>query len=537
MKIQKSRTKTARSISPIWIVPLAALVIAAWLAIHAWQKKGTEIEIIFDTASGIEVGQTQVRLKDVPVGKVTAMRLSANLGQVIVTATLDRPISAHLSTNTRFWLVSPRVSASGVSNLGTLISGVYIVMDPGKPGDYHDVFMGLSEPPAVESDDEGTQYLLHAETLGSLDIGSPIYFRQLRVGEVTGYRLGSLGNSVEIRIWIESPNDKLVQKNSRFWNVSGVDVTVGSNGVKAEIGSLASLIGGGIAFENGFDFEQQERAPSDHEFYLFDDRDSVMEERYTLKYYYRLRFSHTIKGLDVGAPVEFRGIKVGEVLDIKLHTVNSQPEGLHVFLSIEPQRLDPEWSPTREEFDRHLAELVAHGLRASMRTGSLLTGSRFIDLAFPEAPPAGEFAVKKKFSDIPTMDSPSEDLEKQIAGIARKINQIPIDTLGQDLTVAVTQLSEILKTFNQHKTMEKFDTTMANVSDASTELTGTMQEAQAAMSQVADTLLAMEQLMAPDSSTQYQLTELMSSLNQTSTSLNRLLEQLNKKPDALIFGN
>lgn len=537
MTVQKTRTRKARAIAPIWVVPLAALVIAAWLALNAWQKKGTDIEIIFDQANGIEVGDTEVRLKDVPIGKVTAMRLSTNLGQVRVTANLDREISRHISENSRFWLVSPRVSASGVSNLGTLISGVYIVMDPGKPGNFHDVFIGLTEPPAVESDDEGTQYILTADTLGSLDIGSPVYYRQLKVGEVTSYRLSEGGNGVEIRVWLPTPNDRLVQTRSRFWNVSGVDVSVGADGVKAQMASLASLIGGGVAFENVLEYEQPEPAPSDHEFYLYEDRDSVMEERYTLKYYYRLRFTHTIKGLSVGAPVEFRGIKIGEVVDVKLKNVNNQPDGLHVYIGIEPQRLDPNSTSSREDFDEHMAELVEQGMRAQMRTASLITGAKFIDLGFPAAPKEGHFKKAKNFSEIPTVDSPAEDLEQQLAGISSKINQIPLDQMGQDLALAVGELSKILATFNDRKTMEKLDDTLANISLASNDLQGMMQQANFAMAQVNETLESMEQTFSPDSHTQYQLNESMQALRQTSVSLNRLIEKLNAKPDALIFGN
>ncbi|MCR6652882.1 MAG: MlaD family protein [Cellvibrionaceae bacterium] len=205
MKLNKAQLKSAPSISPIWIVPLVALLIAGWLALRSFQQKGTEIELIFDNANGIQVGQTQVRLKDVPVGKITRIRLNDDLSKVRVYALLDRQVSRHLSENSRFWLVSPRVSASGVSNLGTLISGIYIVMDPGKPGDFQRVFTGLTEPPAIQSDDQGTQYVLLADSLRSIDLGSPVYFRQLKVGEVTSYRLAENGNNVEIRIFIEAP--------------------------------------------------------------------------------------------------------------------------------------------------------------------------------------------------------------------------------------------------------------------------------------------------------------------------------------------
>lgn len=537
MKLQSPRLKTARSISPIWIVPLAALFIAAWLAIRAWQEQGTEIEIIFDNASGIEVGQTDIRLKDVPVGKVTKVRLSSDLTKVRVIATLDRQVSEHLNNNSQFWLVSPRVSASGISNLGTLISGVYIVMDPGKPGEYHRVFTGLSEPPAVKSDDQGTQFVLLAETLGSLDLGSPIYYRELKVGEVTGYKLDERGNNVEIRVFIESPHDKLVQTRSRFWNVSGFDLSVGAEGIKAEMASIASLISGGIAFENAVGFEAPKRAQSGHQFYLYDDRDSVMEERYTLKYFYRLKFSHSVKGLSVGAPVEFRGIKVGEVMDVQLNSVNNQPDSLHVYISMEPQRLDAATQPTREEFDHHVEILVQQGMRAQMKTANLLTGSRFIDLMFPADEGPGTFTRWEKFAELPTVDSSADDIEQQIASIAKKLNKLPIEKMANDLSNSLASLSQLLATFQKQNTAAKLDATLSNVGVASEQLESTMLEAQAAMRQMASTMDSMDQMLAPDSTTQYQLNEMLSTMSEAAESMNRLIEKLNKKPDALIFGN
>jgi len=537
VNLSDASLKNAPSISPIWIVPIVALVIAAWLAVHSWRQKGTEIEILFDNANGIQVGQTQVRLKDVPVGKVTRMRLSEDLSQVRVFALLDRQVSRHLSENTRFWLVSPRVSASGVSNLGTLISGIYIVMDPGKPGDFRDVFTGLTEPPAIQSDDQGTQYVLLADSLGSIDLGSPVYFRQLKVGEVTSYRLDDKGNNVEIRIFIKAPHDKLVLQRSRFWNVSGVDVSIGADGIKAEVGSLASIINGGIAFENTVGFEPPRRAPSDHQFYLYPDRRSVMDERYTLKYFYLIKFSHTARGLQEGAPVEFRGIKVGEVVDVQLQSVDKNPHSLHVYISMEPQRLDPKHEPTREEFDQLMEDLVSQGLRANLKTANLLTGAKMIDLVFPHEPTPGAFVHSERYGEIPAMDDAAEDLEQQINQLAKKINKIPLEKMGTDLAESFANLNSMLKELQQNNTIAKLDQTLGNVSVASEQLESTMLEAQSAMRDMASTLKSIDGILSPDSGTQYELRSTLEALQSAAESMERLGEKLNQKPNALIFGN
>lgn len=537
MKLNRTKLRAVPTISPIWIVPLVALIIAAWLAINSWQQQGQEIEIIFDNASGIEVGKTQIRLKDVPVGKVTKVRLSPDLSKVRVFAMLDRQVSEHLSENSRFWLVSPRISTSGVSNLGTLVSGVYIVMEPGKPGESHHVFEGLTNPPAVESDEQGTQFVLHSETLGSLDIGSPVYFRELKVGEVTGYQLGDRGQNIELRIFIEAPHDKLVQTSSRFWNVSGFDVSIGADGVKAEMASIASLISGGIAFENGSGFEAPQRAPVDHIFYLYGDRDSVQEERYTLKYFYRLKFSHSMRGLSVGAPVEFRGMKVGEVVDVQLASVDNQPNSLHVYISLEPQRLDPDEQPDRQAFDMQLAELVAEGMRAQIKTASFVTGAKYIDLTFPQSATPGEFVLFDNFADLPTVAEHGQDLDQQLSNLAKKINEIPIGQIGEDLGQSMTSLNKLLATFAEQNTAQKVDDTLANISQASGQFEGTLEQAQAALQEFARTLKSFDSMVAPDSKTQYQLQETLESMEESAQSFNRLLEKLNDKPNSLIFGS
>lgn len=536
MEIHKPTVQPARSISPVWIIPIVAVVIALWLSVRAWQERGQEIEIIFDSASGIEVGQTQIRLKDVPVGKVTKVLLSADLSKVRVLATIDREVSQHLSENTRFWLVSPRVSATGVSNLGTLISGVYIVMEPGKKGEFYTTFKGLAEPPAVQSDDLGTQFILLADTLGSLDIGSPVYYKQLKVGEVTGYKLGEQGQNVEIRIFIEAPHDKLVYTRSRFWNVSGVNVTVGADGIKANIASVASLISGGITFDSHIGFESKKWAESDHHFYLYPDKSSVDEERYTLKYYYRLKYSHSVRGLSVGAPVEFRGMRIGTVEDIQLNSVSDEDESLHVIVNIEPQRLNPDSMPTREEFDKLVSDLVAVGLKAQIKSGNLITGSRYIDLVFDKSKPEDKFLSFENYSQIPTLDHPSDQLDEQLANLTAQINKIPLGKIGEDLSETLASISGMMKTFKDKGTAEKFDKTLYNVSEASNELQEVMKGLAETIDNAGEALSSVDAALAPDSQFQYELSETLKSAKKAADSLELFLESLNQKPDALIFG-
>lgn len=536
MELLKPKKRSIKTVSPVWIIPIVTILVGLWLGLDSWQKRGTEIEIVFESASDIEVGKTEVRLKDVPVGKVKEMRLSPDLSSVRVTLAIDRQVKDHLSENSRFWLVSPRVSASGISNLGTLISGIYIVMDPGERGKSRRNFKGLSEPPAIKSDDIGTQFILLADQLGSLDIGSPIYHRNVRVGEVTGYKLDAAGTHVEIRIFVQAPYDKLVYTRTHFLNVSGFGLTVGADGIKAQMSSLASLIGGGVAFENTAGFEVATRAPDSHTFNLYSDKESIVEGRYTLRYFYRLKFSHSVRGLSVGAPVEFRGVKVGEVLEVSLGSVEKGPGSLHVFIGVEPQRFQSDAMPTRDEFDQQMAELVKQGLRGQMRSGSLVTGSRYVALTFPKSTESAALIVNEQFSDLPTQDSAFDQLDQQLASITSKFESVPFDAMGRDLAESLSSLQSMLKTLKDNKTAVKLDQTLGNVSSASGQLEAGIQQVGRAFDQLEVTLRSVDAVVAPESELQFDLNDTMKSVSGAAEALESLLMQLHQKPDSLIFG-
>ncbi len=525
----KAVIRKISSISPVWIVPIVALTIAVWLAVDARMKKGTKIEITFSQATEIVAGQTLIKLKDVEVGMVKSVRLSKDLSSVIVRAELDRSVSSHLSENSRFWVVTPRISATGVSNLGTLISGVYIVMDPGEKGEYTTRFKGLSDPPAFESDERGTPFVLQSHELGSLDIGSPVYFRQIRVGEVTGYQLSQSRDYVDVNIFIEAPHDTLVHTRSRFWNVSGFGVSVNADGMKAKMASLASLINGGIAFDNAAGYEASEIAPEGHRFNLYPDRESVLEGQFDLEYYYLLKFSGTLRGLTVGAPVEFRGIKIGEVVDVELSSAENASKTLHVYISMEPQRLDPSTSPSREEVDAMIANMVNEGLRAQMKTASMITGSRFIDLAFFDDAPQGELIVSENYSEIPTMDDNFELVTKQLSNILAKVEQVPIDKIGNDLASSMASLNKMLATMEKRNTAEKMDGAVGNLEQ-------TLASANQALEQIALTMKSLDNTLAPDSEFKYELTETLKSLGDAAASVEIFMNELNRHPNSLITG-
>ncbi|MFT7559496.1 MAG: paraquat-inducible protein B [Flavobacteriales bacterium] len=521
--------KKIKTLSPVWIVPFVAVVIAIWLAVEARMEKGAEITISFANASDIVPGKTQVRLKDVKVGVVTKVNLSQDLKAVVVKVEIDRAISSHLSENSRFWVVTPRISAAGVSNLGTLINGVYIVMDPGDPGASEKNFRGLDEPPSFHSDEPGSQFRLQSETLASLDIGSPVYYRQIRVGEVTGYNLSEDQKNVDVNIFIRSPHDKLVQSRSRFWNVSGFGVSINADGMKAKMASLTSLISGGIEFDNTASFTEEKPAEAGHTFYLYPDRESVLEGRFNIKYHYLLKFSGSVRGLTVGAPVEFRGIKVGEVVDVVLDNADNADKSLFVYIAMEPQRFDPNDSPTRAEVDERMRTMVQQGLRGQMNTASLITGSKFIDLVFVVSANDAVFVQSERYSEIPTIDQPIAQLTEKLDDVLTQVSSIPFGQIGQDLSHSMKSLKTILATFEQQKTAQKMDGAIGNMEE-------TLASANEALQTISLTVESVDHLIAPDSELKHELTKMLKSVSDVGESIQIFVDELNRHPNALISG-
>jgi paraquat-inducible protein B len=307
-----------RRFSVIWLVPLVAGAVAVWLAVVTLREKGPVVTIAFATAEGLEAGKTKVRYKDVEVGVVGEVRLSDDLKDIVAVADMSKQVAPFMTSGARFWVVRPRVGASGVSGLGTLLSGAYIELDPGQEGAQVSSFKGLDEPPPIASDVPGRRFLLHADSLGSADQGSPVHYRGLLVGQVLAHTLDANRRTVTLEIFVDAPHDALVRDTSRFWNASGIDVSVGAGGVEVSTGSLETIIAGGIAFDTPGIEEPGAPSATGHGFHLYENRRKVDEPVFTTRVPYLTYFTGSARGLRAGAPVEFAGIQVGSVTDVRL---------------------------------------------------------------------------------------------------------------------------------------------------------------------------------------------------------------------------
>ena len=522
-------------ISGIWIIPLLAIAVALGIAINALRNEGPTITIVFKDAEGIEAGKTFVKYKDVNIGQVTAVRLTDDFSKVEVTAKITKDAAGLIVEDAKFWVMRPRVSLSGISGLGTLLGGNYIGFESGKSDSAEDHFKGLDVPP-IASGTPGRQFLLEADDLGSLGTGSPIYFRKLQVGQIIAYDLAADGRTIEIKAQIDAPYDRYVTAHARFWNASGFDVAIGANGVDVRTESLVSLLAGGIAFDAPTDSDEDERAAANTVFRLFHDRATAMKQSDTVVRHYQLTFNESLRGLSVGAPVTFFGLQVGVVTAVDL-TYDDEKLGIRprVAFDFYPERIITRLAAGQDKArqallasspaTRHanLQRLVqTRGLRAQLRNGSLLTGQLYIALDyFPDAP-AAKVNWNAEAPELPVIPSALPDLESKLSSLMAKLDRLPIEAIGNDLSADLKALRQTL------------DQAGALLKRADTDALPALEKTLAS----ADRLIANadKALVGPDAPLQQDLRDALQELTAAARSLRTLADYLERHPESLIHG-
>ncbi|HEY4292346.1 intermembrane transport protein PqiB [Luteibacter sp.] len=476
--------KSKLGFSLIWLVPIVAALVGISLLVSHFLSAGPQINVSFLTAEGIEAGKTQVKYKNVVIGKVTTMRLSKDRSHITVMIDLDKDARAFATKGTRYWVVRPRIGASGVSGIDTLLSGAFIGTDAGDSDEEQSDFTGLETPPAVTHGAPGRRFVLHAGDLGSLDIGSPVYYRRIQVGRIVSYELDKDGKGVSLQLFIDGPNDRFVSKDSRFWNASGVDVSLSAEGLKMNTQSLATVIAGGVAFQDPPGPHEIVPAPEMSDYTLFNDETTALAPPDGKPRYIRMRFEHSLRGLAVDAPVEFLGVKVGRVVSVNLdYDPATKTFPVVVGALVYPQRLGQAHEKLAKAvggdgdtlFPRIMSGLVAHGLRAQARSGNLLTGQLYIALDFDPKAPKVAFDAQARPVEIPTMAGDFDHLQEQISSIVDKVEKIPFDSIGRNLDGSLKELHGTLKQVNgdllpeAKKTLEGVSHTMGTANDALSE--------------------------------------------------------------------
>jgi paraquat-inducible protein B len=448
--------KKRMRISIVWIIPILAAVVAIGIAIQRVLSEGPTITIVFKVAEGIEAGKTFLKYKDVRIGQVTAVQLSDDYTKVLVKAKIAKHAAGLMVQDAKFWVVEPRVSLSGVSGLNTLLSGNYIGFQAGKSQEDERNFIALDEPPTI-TDQPGKRFILKAPSLGSLGIGSPVYYRRLNVGEVAAYNLTADGKSVEITVFVNAPYDRYVTTETRFWNASGINISVGADGVDVHTESLAALIAGGLAFDAPAFLSPGEPAAANATFTLYRDRAIAMKQPDPIERRFVLYFDESVRGLSVGAPVTMYGVRAGEVAEVGL-SLDPATQAIRprVLITFFPERLIGRLAAqeqakslletTPEARLRNLRRQVEErGLRAQLKTGSLLTGELYVAFEYFPTAPKVKLDVSKNPLELPVVPGGLANIEAKLSSILTKIDNMPLNAIGIEVKNALATLNQALK--------------------------------------------------------------------------------------------
>ncbi|ACD96948.1 PqiB family protein [Trichlorobacter lovleyi] len=523
-----------RSSQLIWLIPVVALIIGLSLGIKAYLEKGPTITISFKSGEGIEEGKTKIKYKDVQIGLVRDVSISSDRSSVVVTAEIERDAAEFMKADTRFWVVRARITGSSITGLGTLTGGTYIGMDVGSSQEDKTAFTGLETPPVVTMDVPGRQFVLHADDLGSLNVGSPIFYRHLQVGEVVSNELDQDGETILLRIFVRAPYDKYVRQNTRFWHASGIDFSLDANGVKINTESLLSVMMGGIAFQTPEDFEEYQQAEQNRHFTLFENREVAIKSPDSTVENYRLLFSESVRGLTVGAPVDLRGITVGEVTKIKAEI---DPASKKVIMAVQirfyPERVKPRSGATSDQratvdSRKLLDAMVKQGFRAQLKSGNLLTGQLYVALDFFPGVPTARIDWHGNPPVLPTVSGNMAQLQASLTQIVQKLERLPLEELAGDARKTVQTLDTTLKSAD--KLLKNIDTSVVP------ETRLMMEDVRKTLDGANKALAEVKQTMSADAPLQVDLRDTLRELGRAAQSLRVLGDYLERNPEALLRG-
>jgi paraquat-inducible protein B len=541
-----------RRIPLIWLVPVVAGLIALWLAWDTYSRRGPTITIAFDSGDGLQVGQSQLKFKDVTMGTVKSIAVTPDFTKVLVTVETTREAEPLLSDKTIFWVVKPQLFAGNISGLDTLLSGSYIGMVPstekGKP---QRDFIGQQDPPVLTTAVPGTTFTLETRKLGAISLGSPIFYRGLDVGTVLGWDLGEMARHVSIQAFVRAPFDKYVHEDSLFWNASGISFKLGANGVEVQMESLKALLLGGISFDTRPDTKIAV-AGANHHFPLYANQEAAQSAGYGRLLNMVSTFSGSVAGLSPGAEVTLHGLKIGEVTDVGL-VFNQATDRIEapVHYRIEADRIAGAAAAATARgipVGVVAAEMVRRGFRATLQAPSLISGQKIVAIeVIPDAPPA-ELTREGDVFVVPSAEAGGFDsITRSANELLSKINRIDFAAIGSNIVGLTKGLDDTVNSPQVRKSLAALEATMADVQDIARKLDAGATPALARLPQISadlqETLARTSRLMGSansaygtDSKFSRELDRLLPQLNETARAFRALADLLSRHPEALIKG-
>jgi paraquat-inducible protein B len=534
----------------MWLIPLAAIAIGGWLAWDTLSKEGPTITLSFETAEGLQAGQSQLKFKEIVLGTVKSLDLTADHSHVLVRIATTRQAESLLTDTTMFWVVKPRLFAGNLSGLGTLLSGAYIGMLPGETaGKPQREFVGHEDPPVLETNVPGHTFLLKASQLGSVSVGSPIFYRDLDVGTVLGWDIADMVSSVTIHAFIRSPYDRYVHDETRFWDASGVSVKLSGAGVDVQVESLRAVLLGGIAFETPASSAKTDVSSESHVFPLFKDRDTADAASYTRQIPLVSYFPGSVKGLGPGSEVTMHGLMIGHVTDARLGydpVTNAVVAPVH--FEVQPERIVGIGKQVFKSQAEAVDVLVKRGLRATLQSASLITGQQEVALDFVANAPPATVTMEGSTFVLPTSDGGGfSGLQASATELLSKVNTIPFDQIGKNLDGILAVANTAANGTQMRQSLTELAVVVTRVKDLADHLDNGLTPA---LRQLPDIATGLQKTLTNTTrlvqsldtgygdNTQFSrdLGRLMVQLNEAMSSIRALADLLSRDPEALIKG-
>lgn len=526
--------RAAQRWNAVWVVPIVAVLVGMWMIWQHVRSHGPVINVTFETADGIVAGKTEVRCRSVRVGVVKSVELAEDLDSVMVRLQMDPETRNLLKQGSRFWVVRPRVTATDISGLNTFLTGAYIELDPGDGGDVAIDFVGLETPPATIGSTPGLRLMLTADQATSLVAGSPIYYRGFEIGRIEGKSLDSRGRRVIYNAFIRDEYSRLIRENTRFWNTSGIDVTAGVDGFKVRTPSFQAMFTGGVSCAVPGGVEPGEHAENDSRFRLFADEIEAMNTPFDPNLRMLLLFRHSVRGLKTGAPVEFRGMMIGRVADISFQYLRGAGDmRVPVLVEIDTRLLLVDRAGRDDESDEaYLHQAVADGLRASLKTASLITGALYVDLDYYDEVSAQAITSMGEYQVLPTVSSGLAQIESRLTSILEKIDELPVEELigkftntADETALTVVEARQTLAEIRQASSALRTTLEKPAFLELPDEFQKTMEKLQTSISSI-----------GPEGALQGDLLRTLDEMRAALRSMQALANSLDERPNSLLFG-
>ncbi|MBD3635251.1 MAG: intermembrane transport protein PqiB [Methylophaga sp.] len=527
--LHKATTLKASRLSPIWIIPVVAALIGAWLVVDSYLHTGPLVTLTISNAEGIEAGKTRIKTRNVDIGSVEEVKLSDDLSHALIMARINHDAEEVLVEDTRFWVVKPRISREGISGFGTVLSGAYIQLHPGESEQPQREFEVLEQPPVALDGEEGLRIRLVSQLGNSLRVGDPVTYQGYSVGRVETTEFMEDTQKVHHQLFIQKPYDTLINSSTRFWSAKGINLELGASGFKLDVASLEALISGGVTFGVMEELPATPIEP-DKIFKLFANEESARQGMFSDSIEFVLLVEDTVRGLTKGAPVEFRGIRVGTVKEVPWRFTSPERRirdnfAIPVLISIEPQRLDGQEKIDLEAWHERLQNIVSNGLHATLKSANLLTGALFVDLNFKRD--SAEDYVAEKFEDrlvIPTTPTGLAQIELKVSSLLDKLNAMQVEPILDGMDENMQQSESLLREVRELTASIKDMLNNPEIQQVPANINQTLSELRKAI-----------EGLSPESQTYQELNKTLQSLDTLLRDLQPLARTLGEQPNALIF--